>query len=122
MLLGRAVADVLGTDLVVAAIDDHRRPTATLRHGQLAAGARLLIVNDVITTGASLEPLLTLPRMKVVGVAAFAVLSTDPLRRLESARGVRAQWLVSGTWSTYERTACPLCVDRVPLVPASEFN
>jgi orotate phosphoribosyltransferase len=122
LLLARGVADTLQAELVVTAVDDHRRPTSLVRHGRLAPGANVLIVTDVVTTGASLEPLLNIPKVSVVGLAAFAVLSTDPLRRLETVRGIRSQWLVNGTWSTYERTACPLCTDQVPLVPAGEFN
>lgn len=122
LLLARAVADYLGAPLAVAAIDEQRRPTRYLRHGSVAPGRRIIIVNDVITTGKSLDPLFSAPQTAVAGLLSFAA-SGDAARRIEQQRGIRAQWLASIAWGTFEPSSCPLCADdQEPVLPAAEFN
>jgi orotate phosphoribosyltransferase len=123
LLLGRAVAEHLGAELAVAAIDHQRRPLSALRHGRIPAGGRILVTNDVITTGRSLEALLSFPNTELVGLLSFAALSTDPVRAIEKRYGVHPQWLVTGTWSTFDPSSCPQCASNSePVVPAGEFN
>jgi orotate phosphoribosyltransferase len=123
LLLGRAIADYLNADLAVAAIDSRRRPLASLKYGRVTADRRVLVVNDVVTSGNSLEPLLTFPEARLAGLLSFAALSTDPIRRVEARHHIRVGWLVTSTWSTYERSSCPLCAEgKEPPSPAGEFN
>lgn len=122
ILLGRAVSDELGVPLAVMAIDGARRPTGTFRVGKVASGHRVLIVNDVITTGKSIAPLLEMGADRPIGVLTYGALSTDPMLSLEEDRGIVVNWLVAATWRTYDEGECQACVRGEAIVPAGEFN
>jgi orotate phosphoribosyltransferase len=107
--LGFAVALAAGARFLYAEREDGRM---ALRRGfSLTAGERVLVVEDVVTTGGSAAEVLALARdldAEVLGVAAL-VDRTDrgvdvPLRAL--AR------ISAGTWKEDE---CPLCRGDVPV-------
>jgi orotate phosphoribosyltransferase len=87
----------------------------TLRRGfSLGAGDRVLVVEDVITTGAS-----TRETMHVAGAAGAAVAGAAAIvdRSGGSARlGVPSHVLVEIVLPTYDPAACPLCAQGVPVV------
>ena len=82
--LGEAVRARIGGALAVARTDLQRRPARALLHGALVPGTPVVVVNDVVTTGASLEPLLDLvgDRGATVAAARELGISRNKLARL----------------------------------------
>jgi orotate phosphoribosyltransferase len=123
--LGASVARSLGAALAVAQIDDLRCPRKALRHGAIAQGDRVLLVNDVITTGKSLEPLLQLVRdcgAAVARILTFACTDPKRARLFRNKIGVDVRWLATCAWSTNKPEVCEGCRRREVLLPATEFN
>lgn len=126
IFLARALGRATGNPVAVAAIDTARRPTSTLRTGAVDDQRPLLVVSDVISTGRSLAPLLTLREdsTRMLGIVAFAVLSTARFGQFARAHGVEAEWLVSSTWEPHHPHLedCTGCASDTPILHSSEFS
>ena len=126
IFLARALGRVTGNPVAVAAIDSARRPTSTLRTGTIDTTRPLLVVSDVISTGRSLAPLLTLrgDSKHILGIVAFAVLSTARFGQFARSHGVEAEWLVSSTWEPHHPHPedCNGCANGTPILHSSEFS
>lgn len=126
IFLAQALGRATKNPVAVAAIDTVRRPTATLRTGQIVEEQPILVVSDVISTGRSLAPLLTLREdaSQIIGIVAFAVLSTPRFGQFARAHGVEAEWLASSTWEPHHPHLedCTGCANSTPLLHASEFS
>lgn len=123
--LGQAIAARSSKPWSVTAINALRQPTPFVRRGAVPSDASVLIVNDVVTTGSSLEPLLAVvdgARARVAGIATFASLRPQQFARFRSERGLAGAHLVSASWDTYAPDDCPICRTRESLIPAAEFN
>lgn len=124
--LGSAIARARGAALAIAKVDDRRSPTKVLRAGQVARGARVLVVNDVVTTGNSLSTLVDLARSSggvVVGLAVFAAIRPEALQSLALRQSLPHVALLHARWQTYQRgAACPGCAREDVALPASELN
>jgi orotate phosphoribosyltransferase len=124
--LGRAVSLLTGSPLTVARIDHSRRPTSEVRSGPSPKpGAPSIIVNDVLTTGASLNPLMELvrtTRATVDRVVVFATLNPTGFRDFMTANSITGKYLVSANWPTFEEKDCILCRQGAAPLPAAEFN
>lgn len=125
-LLGEALARRRRAHLAVAAIGARRTPVPGLRSGELERGRPVVVVNDVVSTGASLEPLLTLAREAEAPVAAvlvFATLDERRFHRLLAERDLLGAWLLAANgWPIEPGDSCAQCREGTPLVPASELN
>lgn len=111
ILLAFEVARQLGVRALYAEKEEGRR---LLRRGlELPAGTRVLIVDDVLTSGGALRECLNLAqehRAVIVGAAAIVDRSggtVDLQCRLESLLTVQAE--------TFAPEQCPLCAEGVPL-------
>lgn len=126
IFLAQALGRATGNPVAVAAIDTARRPTSMLRKGRIEPDRPILVVSDVISTGRSLAPLLTLQQdsEQILGIAAFAVLSTTRFDQFARAHGVDAEWLVSSTWEPHHPHPedCMGCANNRTLLHASEFS
>jgi orotate phosphoribosyltransferase len=124
VFLGKALAEQLELPLAVTAVDAHRRPVPELRTGRLEDEHRLLVVNDVITTGRSLDPILQLGNScrGIAGVLCFATLQPDRAEQLAAHRGFPLEWLVFSTWRPVRQEDCDRCAVGEPFLPAAEFN
>ena len=123
--LGQAIAARSGTQLAVTAINALRQPRPALRRGQLPTGASVLVVNDVVTTGRSLEPLVDVAKSfgaRVTGVATFASLRPQQFARFRAEQRLAGAYLVSASWRTFSEPECPMCRTRESVIPAAEFN
>jgi orotate phosphoribosyltransferase len=126
--LGDALAQRLGANIAVARTDLQRRPARSLYNGSIRAGDRVLVVNDVVTTGASLEPLLDLAAdhdATVTGVLVFGALDGPGFRAILNRRGVPGDHLLEAgpAWTLHPPDLCPACVrGDLPLLPAAELN
>jgi orotate phosphoribosyltransferase len=107
--LGFAVALEAGARFLFAEREDDRM---ALRRGfALSRGERTLVVEDVLTTGASAGEVLDLVRgsgAEALGVAALVDRTTEPLRFNHRAL-LRVE---ARSWPPED---CPLCRDGVPL-------
>ena len=123
----RARADS-GATLAVARTDIERRPARSLLHGAIPAGRPVVVVNDVVTTGASLEPLLDLVGDAGATVAAalvFGALDGTGFRAMLNRRRIAGDHLVEAgpAWAVLEPERCAACAaGHLPLVPAAELN
>lgn len=126
-LLGHAIAQRTGGDCVVAAIDDLRLPTSQPRFGEVRGGADVLVVNDVVSTGVTLQPMIdhvTQRGARVTAVLLFAVLRPTLFVQRMNGLGLTGARLVDCVWDVHRAGAdtCPMCRDGEPLFLAAELN
>ena len=111
LIVGHEVARACGVRAIFA---ERKEGELTLRRGfSVEPGERVLIVEDVITTGGS-----TRETMEVAQQAGGEVIAAAAIINRGAAAisfGVPFQALVDVSWPTYEPTACPLCVQGIPL-------
>ena len=126
--LGDAIARRVGAPLAVSRTDLQRRPARALLHGDIPPGAQVVVVNDVVTTGASLEPLLDLVGDRGATVAAalvFGALDGTGFRSTLNRRRIPGDHLLEASerWPMQPADACDVCRrGGPPLVPAAELN
>lgn len=126
--LGDALAKRLGATVAVARTDLQRRPARSLYNGVIHRGDRVLVVNDVVTSGASLEPLLDLAGDRgavVTGVLVFGALDGPGFRAILNRRQVPGDHLLEAgpAWALRDPEECPACARGAPpLLPAAELN
>ena len=126
--LGDAIATRLGATVAVARTDLQRRPGRTLFNGAVHRGDSVLVVNDVVTTGTSLEPLLDLAADRgavVAGVLVFGALDGPGFRAVLNRRVIPGEHLLEAgpMWTLHEADQCPACArGLIPLMPAAELN
>jgi orotate phosphoribosyltransferase len=110
IVIGFAVAQALGAPLVFSEREDGRM---TLRRGfGVPAGTRVLVVEDVVTTGGSVAEVVDLVRAagaEVVGVAALID------RGGEKAFDAPYRPLLELQVDSWEPSACALCEAEEPL-------
>jgi orotate phosphoribosyltransferase len=122
--LGRALSRRLALPIAVLAVDRTRRPVPRLVTGQLDPDDKVLLVNDIITTG---QALVTMSRFvtsvggQVRHIAVFAT-QGDAARSFAGRNDVPVSHLVHTHWPLYAADACPLCREGGAPLPAAEFN
>lgn len=126
--LGEALRARSGAALAVARTDVERRPASSLLHGAIAPGAPVVVVNDVVTTGASLEPLLDLAAdagATVTAALVFGALDGTGFRAMLNRRRLAGDHLLeaSPAWPITDPSRCAACAaGSPPLLPAAELN
>ncbi len=126
--LGDAIRRRIGAPLAVARTDLQRRPARALLHGEIPPGAQVVVVNDVVTTGASLEPLLDLVADRgatVVAALVFGALDGTGFRSTLNRRRIPGDHLLEASerWPLQLAEACEVCRRGGPaLIPAAELN
>jgi orotate phosphoribosyltransferase len=128
--LGEAIRAHAGGNvtLAVARTDIARRPARSLLHGLLPAGRPVIVVNDVVTTGASLEPLLDLVADQGGTIAAalvFGALDGTGFRAMLSRRRIAGDHLIEAGpgWAVTDPALCAACAaGGPPVMPAAELN
>ena len=112
IVIGQEVARALGVRAIFAERQDG---ALTLRRGfSLARGERVLVVEDVVTTGGSTRETIEVARAagaKVVGAAAI-------IDRSGGQQGLDVPFhaLAAVTFPTYRQDACPMCASGQPVV------
>ncbi len=121
--IGEAIHRRTGLDLAVVKTDLQGRPSTSLRAGELKAGASVLLVDDVATSGASLRILHRVATEHDATVNAALVLATvgvGPLQAMNDL-GISGSWLIDGHWPLFAKTDCPLCKRGAPLTLSAEI-
>lgn len=115
ILLAFEVARQLGVEAAYAERIEDGKPEREFRRGmQFRPGARVLVVDDILTTGGSVrETLNALARepVEVVGVAVLVDRSGGTVDL-----GVPLFGLTQMDIATWEAESCPLCAEGAPLV------
>jgi adenine/guanine phosphoribosyltransferase-like PRPP-binding protein len=122
--LGRALATRASAAHAVTQTDLRRMPSPKLLAGAIEPNERVVLVNDIASSGASLDILreLVVARGAIaVAVVLFAVVGTDTVRDYCAKWQLPVHWLVTARWGSYEPGACPGCRDQLPLAPVAEF-
>lgn len=113
---GIIVAYEVGRHLNVKAIFTEREDKImTLRRGfEIKPGERVLVVEDVITTGGSVKEVIDIVRDFQATVVGVAVLVDRSAGKVDL--GVRSESLLSLEVESYLPEECPICKSGVPLV------
>jgi orotate phosphoribosyltransferase len=133
-LLADQIAKQHQLPLAVARVDLLRRPTQELvpesktsRYlGTIAARSKVVIVNDVASTGASLDTLKKLAESRDATVEGVLVLGTSQgatIRLHLQQHRLPGNYLLEGLWNNVRPEGCPKCLahDR-SILPVAEFN
>jgi orotate phosphoribosyltransferase len=119
--LAREIAQQLGLPLQLASVDASGRAREVLG-GSALAGRRVLIVNDIVTTGDGLDALAGVARAAagvVVGAAWFASRTRiDVAARL----GVPTAWLVTVNLPGCAQEECECCAAGEDVVDGLDLN
>lgn len=120
--LGWALASRLGVPLQLASLDDRGRATGLLGEPDVA-GARPLLVNDVVTTGEGLRAIADVLRGRDANpVAATWFISRGPVD-IEAVVGVPGFPVAERHLPAWDQDACPLCASSsAPVELALDLN
>ncbi len=117
IVLGYEMGRRLGTKAIFV---EKEGGAATLRRDfKVGPDDRVLVVEDVITTGGSVREVIDVVRASGAAVAAVGAL----VRRAPVEFGVPTHVLLDLPIASWDPDACPLCSNGVPLVePGSRFR
>lgn len=119
VIIGYTVAEALGVPFVFT---ERKEGAMTLRRGfRLRGGERVVIVEDVVTTGKSTRETADVVAQHGGVVAGFASI----LNRSGKANPFDAPYeaLLELDFATYDESGCPLCASGTPLdAPGSRFS
>lgn len=118
IIIAYEVASLLKVKCIFAEREDNQR---TFRRGmRIEEGARVLVVDDIVTTGGSLDDMIALIGRyggRVAGIGVFFD------RRSDMASGQETKYAEIPFYScfrlplpAYQPESCPLCSQKVPLV------
>lgn len=119
--LGSTLARRLGGRLHLAGLDTEARACGIIGRS-LESGARVLVVNDIVTTGAGILALARAARAagaEVVGAAWFASRALVDIEALIDAPSVHITDVPLAAWPG---GGCPLCFGGTPLDKAVDLN
>jgi orotate phosphoribosyltransferase len=118
--LGAATAQ-LGVAMHLAAVDPYGRPSGILGEPDIE-GAKLLLVNDVVTTGHGLRTMAEAARERGGEVAAAAWFLTRSRLEEDPLPGVPCLPVVSWELPCWDSSVCSGCGDRRDLQHAYDLN
>lgn len=100
---------------VKAIFTERENQVMKLRRGfEIKPGERVLVVEDVITTGGSVKEVMDIVKDLEATVAGVAVLVDRSAGKVDL--GVRTESLLSLNVESYLPEECPLCKENIPLV------
>lgn len=124
--LGHAIAAEKGIEHVVAQTDVRRLPIGELVAGNILAGDRVVLVNDVGSTAKSLDPMLELVRSRgaaIVGALIFAIVDAKSFEANCYDKGLAAHYLAMARWTpVLPGESCHGCREGAPAVPIVELS
>lgn len=112
IILAHEVARQLGVRAVYAERDESGRGRAFRRGFQLAPGEQVIVVDDIMTTGGSVQETIDAVRTAGGEVIAAAVLVDRSGGAAKLGVPLHALWALD--IPTYEPASCPLCAAGLP--------
>lgn len=119
--LGWTLARGLSVPFHLAGVDEHGRPNGLLDEPDLRAG-RVLLVNDVVTTGAGLRCLSELVHAAGASVAGAAWFLTRGDVDVSRDLGVTTAHVVTADLNSWPSDRCSLCEQDEPLTLGLDLN
>jgi orotate phosphoribosyltransferase len=113
IILAHEVARQLGARAVYAEREEKTSGRVLRRGFQLASGERVLVVDDIMTTGGSVQETIDAVRASGGTVIGAAVLVDRSGGRADLGVPLHALWSLD--IPTYASESCPLCARGVPL-------
>ena len=113
IILAHEVARQLGLRAVYAERDEDGRGRVFRRGFQLRRGERILVVDDILSTGGSVQETIDAVRASGAGVAGIAVLADRSGGASFGDLPYRSLWQV--TMPAFAAADCPLCAAGTPL-------
>lgn len=124
--LGQAISIIKGIPHAVARSEGRRLNTAELLTGEIKSGERVVLVNDVGSTGSSLEPLRALVEQcgaSVIGALLFTVREPKAMESYCNARKISCHHLTTNRWEVVAPgAACAGCRDKLALIPMAHLS
>ena len=114
IILAHEVARQLGARAVYAEREEKTSGRALRRGFQLSPGERVLVVDDIMTTGGSVQE--TIDAVRASGGAAVGAAVLVDRSGGRASLGVPLHALWSLDVPTYAAAECPLCARGVPLI------
>ncbi len=115
--IAAALNGEMNTRMANSAVDSMGRTVASLKEGfEIREGERVLIVNDLISTGAGIQNLLALiEKMKAipVGICVFANRNPDAVEEIRKKTGLPLYSTITINASYWPKSECPLCKENV---------
>lgn len=127
-VLGSAVARSLGVDLLYVNVDGDGRPESLRPGSSPPEGSRVLLVNDMITTGRGMQKLARIAEgasLNVAGALVFAVRGEEPeatKTTTEAAIGCRVWATAKLRLPASSADTCDLCRKEVPFYRSANLN
>lgn len=112
LVIGYKVADILGVPFVFAERDKEGR-MAIRRGMDVPTGARVGIVEDVVTTGGSVKEVVGL--LQARGAEVLKIVSMVRRNDIGEIGSVPFESLVFLDFTEYKKEDCPLCREGVPI-------
>lgn len=124
--LGREISRIKGIPHAVARSDGRRLTITELLTGEIKSGERVVLVNDVGSTGSSLEPLCALVERcgaSVVGALLFTVREPKTMESYCNARRISCHHLTTNRWEVVAPgPSCAGCRDKRALIPIGHLS
>jgi len=127
-MLGSVLGRELGASVVYADVNERGRPVGIRPGSRAPHGTRVLIVNDMITTGGGVKHLVDIALAQswdIAGVAVFAVRGEHPdeiLREATTGIGYDVYATAKLRLPAYPKDRCSLCQQKVPLYRSANLN
>jgi orotate phosphoribosyltransferase len=117
-----------GPKMIVAKTDDNKRPTHLVNYmPRPELGARVLVVNDLLTTGEGIDRLVKIvermPGAKAQALCLFATRDSSKLEEMARCTELRkAICLIELSGKVWNASDCPLCKEGTPAVRGRDLN
>ena len=113
IILAHEVGRQMGTRAVYAERDENGRGRVFRRGFQLDPGSRVVVVDDIMTTGGSVQETIDAVRSQGAIVVGAAVIVDRSAGAADLRVPLHALWSLD--IPTYEESTCPLCASGEPL-------
>ena len=121
VMLGATLARRLGAGFHLATLDDHSRPDGIVGDPDLS-GVRVVLVNDVVTTGQGFEALASVAVASGASIAGAAWFASRSAVNISAAIGAPGAFALALDLPAVEPQDCCACAQQEPLEDGIDLN